>query len=1342
MTRGARRPDLRARLLALIAGPVLVLVGSAAGQLVVRSTSDDALLGERAAGLEQRFFELLVAAGDTADSALAAGRLDRRTLARGPLGERFEGAGLLTPDGAAFLDWTGTPAEPPAGFLAPSWPRFSIRLDGVRTRLLARAGPDEHGRFSLATFIIDSTLPGDGFLDLLEPALRDGVEVGVTFHDTRVLRQGGAIRDAEPDSVTSTRRFQVGSPGDPPLATFALAALDPGHRAGQIGRTGAAWAVVAAVVLAAVLFDWRNIESRGAGAALAGAAVLLGRTLAAWSEVPQRLLPRDLASASIYGAPGLAGWLASPADLLLTAIALFMLCVIASRYAAALAVTRRWPAVALAAGGSLAASGLAFGLIYSLALNSRVALVDRPAPFVGDERLLLWLIVVLTLLGAAELWVRWLGILRAAPRERPRASRWAVTIAIVLLAALASFALHRLTTRFALEQLSSEFAPQVLQQSSRRGVLLYAALGQVADRLAEGGATAEAFASAPAAMAYHYWSTGELFQSGYRSSLEFYTPAGDRISEFGFGLPPLDPHVRSDPSWGDEPRVLEESAQDVSKDRQILHGEMRFSRAGQPVGMIVAHMLDEPENLPFLPWSQPYLPAMGPGAPRVGREFPGDLQYVLYDADGAVRLTTMSRPPAESGRLRAAGEHQFRVEVATDDGDFVGLALTDEADRLHLLLLPAAGVFDHVAVTVRTSLIGVGIIAFLALVARVAHRGGLRSLFDRLASSYYRKLLAFLLVAAVLPLIALAFFIRGYVESRADRWLISSASQLVGAAQRVIEDYASPFDLAEQDAPLNDEILYWLRGVVGQEIHVYEDGVLLASSMRELFRSGLLPPRLDGEVRDALVDRGLPTLVVHTPIGPTTIPVAYAPVPTIDDRRRWVVAVPLVLEQRQIGQAISRVREMILVATVALVGLLAGAAALLARTVARPVRELVEATGRVAAGDYSARLEPRTRDEVGGLGHSFNEMAAALERQRSDLRRQRDYMEILLRHDTTGVVSLDANDRVVTINPAAARVLGLSTPVAGVGRPVEELLGERPELAPLARVLAPPLGSRSAPTWTERSETPIDVDLIPDDGGAPRRFRVVRVELRDEDATRVGTLVLLDDVTDLMRSNQLAAWAEMARVIAHEIKNPLTPIQLSSEHLRRLLEDRGVLPAPEIEACLCTIIKQVRTLHEIAREFSAYAKLPALSLEPTDPVAFVRAAVEPYRAASPSGVRIVERYGDVPPVAIDKRVLSRAVVNLIENALQAMPDGGELVVAVAHDARRREVVLSIKDSGPGLDPEVRLRLFEPYFSTKSSGTGLGLAIVQRAVEGHGGRIDVESRPRHGTAFRIHLPVAA
>jgi two-component system nitrogen regulation sensor histidine kinase NtrY len=356
-------------------------------------------------------------------------------------------------------------------------------------------------------------------------------------------------------------------------------------------------------------------------------------------------------------------------------------------------------------------------------------------------------------------------------------------------------------------------------------------------------------------------------------------------------------------------------------------------------------------------------------------------------------------------------------------------------------------------------------------------------------------------------------------------------------------------------------------------------------------------------------------------------------------------------------------------------------------------------------------------------------MAGALADQRADLERRRDHMERLLRHATTGVIATDPAGIVVTLNPAAASLLAAAGDTLRPGSDLARVLSETPELAPLAALLQAPS--------TPRAE-PVEVDL--DFEGEAHRYRMARVHLPDPSGGSVGRLVLLDDVTDLMRSNQLAAWAEMARAIAHEIKNPLTPIQLSTEHLRRLLNDRGGLPDASIDACLETIIKQVRTLHQIAGEFSAYAKLPVLSPSPTDPAEFLRGVIAPYRTAPPPNVRLEERYESVGSVLIDAKVLSRAIVNLVENALHAMPDGGTLHVSLTADSDHREAVFRIADTGSGLDPGVKRRLFEPYFSTKSSGTGLGLAIARRAVEAHNGSIEVDSEAGEGATFRIRLPL--
>jgi signal transduction histidine kinase len=226
---------------------------------------------------------------------------------------------------------------------------------------------------------------------------------------------------------------------------------------------------------------------------------------------------------------------------------------------------------------------------------------------------------------------------------------------------------------------------------------------------------------------------------------------------------------------------------------------------------------------------------------------------------------------------------------------------------------------------------------------------------------------------------------------------------------------------------------------------------------------------------------------------------------------------------------------------------------------------------------------------------------------------------------------------------------------------------------------------------------------------------------------------------DLERSNRLAAWAEMARQVAHEVKNPLTPIQLSTEHLRRVWERGSPDFAATLEVCTQTILKQVRTLRGMVTEFSAFARPPATVLEIQDMRRVMDDVLRPYRAALPENVKLeLEADDAVPAVRADRRLLERAVVNLLENALQAIGERGSVIVTLrAADSR---VEVAVTDDGPGMDPDVQARVFEPFFSTKSTGSGLGLALVKKIAEDHGGSVTLQSGPQ-GTRIGIWLPAA-
>ena len=227
--------------------------------------------------------------------------------------------------------------------------------------------------------------------------------------------------------------------------------------------------------------------------------------------------------------------------------------------------------------------------------------------------------------------------------------------------------------------------------------------------------------------------------------------------------------------------------------------------------------------------------------------------------------------------------------------------------------------------------------------------------------------------------------------------------------------------------------------------------------------------------------------------------------------------------------------------------------------------------------------------------------------------------------------------------------------------------------------------------------------------------------------------------TQLERTHRLEAWAEMARQVAHEIKNPLTPIQLSAEHLRRVHADRGEPLGPVLEGCVASILGQVRLLRQISAEFSSFASSPTARPAPVDLPALVAEVIDPYRTGLAGRIEIDNRLQPCPLVLVDRTLIARALANIFENALHAMPGPGRLTIEARVDPDA--VVLTVRDTGVGMDAEALSRVFEPYFSTKTTGTGLGLPIARRNVELSGGAIEVASEKGQGTTVSVRLPLA-
>lgn len=413
-----------------------------------------------------------------------------------------------------------------------------------------------------------------------------------------------------------------------------------------------------------------------------------------------------------------------------------------------------------------------------------------------------------------------------------------------------------------------------------------------------------------------------------------------------------------------------------------------------------------------------------------------------------------------------------------------------------------------------------------------------------------------------------------------------------------------------------------------------------------------------------------------------------------------------------------------------------------ARRLVAPIRDLSLATEEIAEGRYGRQLPSATEDELGFLVRSFNDMTREIDRStrraeqsRLDLERQRGYLEAILARLSSGVLTVDTEGRLRTSNRAADDILGLNLEQY-VGRSLEGLEREHPQIAPLARVLLDS-ARNGREDWRE------EIMLF---GGEGRQVLMCRgTLLAPEGGGSGGQVVVFDDLTALIQAQRDAAWAEMARRLAHEVKNPLTPIQLSAERLRRRYLGRmEPEDADLMDRATNTIVHQVESLKKLINAFGDYARTPRLQFERLSINQLVREVADLYRGDDSNLAIDLELDDDAPLIEADPDRVRQLLHNLIKNAQEAVGPESDCRLAVGtrttERGGHRHLTLSIQDNGPGFPDDLMDRLFEPYTTTKLKGSGLGLAIVKKIVEEHGGIIRADNPPDGGARMEVWLPV--
>jgi signal transduction histidine kinase len=722
--------------------------------------------------------------------------------------------------------------------------------------------------------------------------------------------------------------------------------------------------------------------------------------------------------------------------------------------------------------------------------------------------------------------------------------------------------------------------------------------------------------------AFLVWQQTVLARERLTSAVELYNREGRLVSRFPLNLPDYTATAVQS-SAGCEWDVFVEVSPFGTEERRMLHAERRICTTDATgvrmvQGAIILHVLFEYEALPFMTSQDPYFEVVrAADTSKKEGTAGGSVEVAIYGWSLQPVYTSSRSAWPITDELFASlyGSREPFWAEAEAGGARHQVYFSNDRERIFAIGYPVLTLFDHAVHLAELTTFGgaaFGIVligtALFTRIARQRPRVG-RALLREIRASFYRKLFLAFVLAAIIPVLILALVIRAYFANLLQGDVEAEATRTAAIAQRVIQDLDTGLRRSsEVTATLSDDWMVWISQVIDQDVNVFRGAQLVATSERALFASGVLPTRTPDDVYRAIVLQRLPSFVREDAIGAFTYMLAAAPVRAAG--QDVLLTVPLTLRQREIEREIDELDRGVHLAALFFVLLGAAIGLSMAERIADPVRRLTRATGRIARGDFDARIAVRSSDELRRLVDAFNSMAAELKAQRAQLE----------------------------------------------------------------------------------------------------------------------------------RTHRLEAWAEMARQVAHEIKNPLTPIQLSAEHLQRVHADRGEPMGAVLESCVSSILGQVRLLRQISSEFSSFASSPTARLAPVALPELVAEVVDPYRTGLQGRIEIHNRIpSTLPAVLVDRTLTARALSNIVENALHAMPGSGSLTIDAFADPEA--VRLEVTDSGLGMDAEALERVFEPYFSTKATGTGLGLPIARRNIELNGGSVEVRSTKGVGTTVVVRLPLA-
>ena len=703
--------------------------------------------------------------------------------------------------------------------------------------------------------------------------------------------------------------------------------------------------------------------------------------------------------------------------------------------------------------------------------------------------------------------------------------------------------------------------------------------------------------------AHALWEKSPVAKSNWYSSLEIRDAEGSTLSRFSLNVPKVlggPPDLGPAEDW----TIVPYSLTFIGKEKDFLVGYKDYSENGVRLGRVILYVSLDPEMLPFLYSANPYFEVLRTDSlPSLSQV---DFGCEIFDLDGRSlfnpRKLTAGLAAADLDRLRRSSPAFWTV--FRERGTVYDAYLFRWGERGYSLFAPRKNLRTQAVDFLRFFFLGLAAAMTVLLIATVAT--GRASVRKPLWSFSNRVYAAFLAVALV-PLLLFTVFTRNLFDSLFTERFVEDSAVHATYAQGLLEAFLiiQGVELSPYLAP-SEDLALWISSTLSNDVILYGDGVLLASSRREFFSSGLLPEILDGEAYQALVYDRKPFFIQRTRLGGYSFQTLTVPYESKDTT--LFISLPFPFEREQLNKATQEIVEFLVVISAFFVVLVVVFSRGIKSMIIVPVRKLLAGTREVGLGNLEVTIEHQSRDEMMTLIDGFNTM-------------------------------------------------------------IRNLKAHEQELAEMSKKVA---------------------------------------------------------------------WTEMARKVAHEIKNPLTPIQLSAEHVLKVYEDKRGDLDKALKESMSYIIGEVEHLRRIAQEFMEIARDTTVRKEPLDLKAILDEVLQPYRRLLAERIRFkIVAEGEEFRACGDAAKLKTAFRNVVANAIEAISQRGEVAVTIGRKGRVYSIVVS--DSGAGMSRETADRIFDLYFSTKDAGTGLGLPITKKIIEEHGGTIRIASEPDRGTTVTIELP---